>query len=65
LNYTFIFRQQFYFIISGLKITGHGNPDNNLESPCVTSGQDIAATSLRLKVRIRTKIDSGKSARRV
>jgi hypothetical protein len=24
----------FYFIPSGLKIISHGNPDNNLESPC-------------------------------
>jgi hypothetical protein len=23
------------FYCSGLKIIGHGNPDNNLESPCV------------------------------
>jgi hypothetical protein len=28
--------QQFYFIISGLKIIGHGNPDNNSESPCIS-----------------------------
>jgi hypothetical protein len=35
LSYTFIFRKQFYFVISGLKIIGHGNPDNNLESPCI------------------------------
>jgi hypothetical protein len=27
-----IFRKQFYFVISGLKIIGHGNPDNKLES---------------------------------
>jgi hypothetical protein len=31
----FIFRKQFYFAVSGLNIIGHGNPDNNLESPCV------------------------------
>jgi hypothetical protein len=30
-SYIFIFRKQFYFVVSGLKITGHGNPDNNLE----------------------------------
>jgi hypothetical protein len=35
LSYTFIFRKQFYFVVSGLKIIGHGNPDNNLESPCI------------------------------
>jgi hypothetical protein len=23
---------QLYFVVSGLKIIGHGNPDNNLES---------------------------------
>jgi hypothetical protein len=32
--YTFIFCKQFYFIVSGFKITGNRNPDNNLESPC-------------------------------
>jgi hypothetical protein len=25
---------QFYFSVYGLKFIGHGNPDNNLESPC-------------------------------
>jgi hypothetical protein len=25
--------EQLYFIFSDLKIIGHGNPDNNLESP--------------------------------
>jgi hypothetical protein len=25
----------FYFVISGLNITGHGNPDSNLESPSI------------------------------
>jgi hypothetical protein len=25
---------QFYFVVSGLKIIGHGNPHNNLESLC-------------------------------
>jgi len=34
-SYTFIFRKQFYSVVSGLKIIGHGNPDNNLESPCI------------------------------
>jgi hypothetical protein len=29
-----MFHKQFYFAVSGLKIIGHGNPDNNLESPC-------------------------------
>jgi hypothetical protein len=33
LRSNFIFRKQFYFIISNLKIIGHVNPDNNLESP--------------------------------
>jgi hypothetical protein len=32
---TFIFRKLFYFS-SGLNIIGYGNPDNNLESPCIT-----------------------------
>jgi hypothetical protein len=36
LSYTFIFHKQFYFVVSGLKIIGHGNPDNNLESPCTS-----------------------------
>jgi hypothetical protein len=26
---------QFYFVVSGYKIIGHGNPDNNLESLCI------------------------------
>jgi hypothetical protein len=34
-TYTFIFLKQFYFILSGVKIMGHGNPDNNLESLCI------------------------------
>jgi hypothetical protein len=34
-SYTFIFRKQFYFVPSGLKIVRHGNTNNNLESPCV------------------------------
>jgi hypothetical protein len=28
---------QFYFVVSGLKIIGHGSLDNNLESPCIMS----------------------------
>jgi hypothetical protein len=35
LSYTFIFHKQFCFVVSGLKIIGHGNPDHNLESPCI------------------------------
>jgi hypothetical protein len=35
LNYSFIFRNQFYFIVSGLKIIGHGNTGNNLELHCI------------------------------
>jgi hypothetical protein len=31
LSYTLIFRRQFYFVISNLKITGPGYPYNNLE----------------------------------
>jgi hypothetical protein len=37
LSSDFIFLNRFYFIVSGLKILGHGNPDNNLESYCVLS----------------------------
>jgi hypothetical protein len=33
LSYIFIFRKRFYFVFSGLKLIGQGNPDNNLESP--------------------------------
>jgi hypothetical protein len=33
-GYNFIFLKQFYFIVFGLKIVGHGIPDNNLESHC-------------------------------
>jgi hypothetical protein len=32
LSFTFIFRKQVYFIPFGLKILGHENHDNNLES---------------------------------
>jgi hypothetical protein len=32
MSYTFIFHEQLYFIICGLKTIGHRNPDNNLES---------------------------------
>jgi hypothetical protein len=28
----FLIHKQFYFVTSNLKIIGHGNPDNNLES---------------------------------
>jgi hypothetical protein len=35
-TYVFIFHKQFYFVVSGLKIIGHGNPDKNLESLCTT-----------------------------
>jgi hypothetical protein len=31
---TFVFRKQIYFVVSSLRIIGHGNPDNNLESHC-------------------------------
>jgi hypothetical protein len=27
----FVAHKQFYFVVSGLKIIGHGNPDSNLE----------------------------------
>jgi hypothetical protein len=36
-SYSFIFSKQFYFVFSGLKIIGDGNPDNNLESHCASS----------------------------
>jgi hypothetical protein len=26
---------QFYIVVTGLKIIGHGNPDNNLETHCI------------------------------
>jgi hypothetical protein len=31
----FLSSKHFYFIVSSLKIIGHGNPDNNLESLCI------------------------------
>jgi hypothetical protein len=34
----FFARKQFYFVIFSLKITGHGNPDNNLETHCTSTG---------------------------
>jgi hypothetical protein len=40
LSYIFIFRKQFCFVVSGLKIMGHGNPDNNLELPCILNQFD-------------------------
>jgi hypothetical protein len=33
---TLIFHKQFYFVVSGLKIIGYGNPDCNVESPCIS-----------------------------
>jgi hypothetical protein len=36
LSYSFIFHKQVYFIVFCLKITGYGNPNNNLESPCTS-----------------------------
>jgi len=44
LSYTFIFRKQFYFVVSGLKIIGHGNPDNNLESSCILGSNSLFTT---------------------
>jgi hypothetical protein len=41
LSYILIIRKQFYLIVSGLKIIGHGNPDNNLESPCIYTHVDM------------------------
>jgi hypothetical protein len=40
---------QFYVIVFGLKIIGHGNPDNNLESHCITanSKEVLSDSSLR------------------
>jgi hypothetical protein len=35
LSCTFIFRKQFCFILSRLKIIRNGNHDNNLESHCI------------------------------
>jgi len=40
LSYTFIFHKQFYFVVYGLKIIGHGNPDNNSESSCMSTFQE-------------------------
>jgi hypothetical protein len=34
-SYNFIFHEQFYFVISGLKIIGYRKPDNNLELPSI------------------------------
>jgi hypothetical protein len=35
MSYNFIVRKQFYFVFFSLKIIGHGNPDNNLESKLI------------------------------
>jgi hypothetical protein len=32
-----MFRKQFYFVASGLKILGHGKPDSNLESSYISA----------------------------
>jgi hypothetical protein len=45
LGYTFIFRKQFYFVVSGLEIIGHGNTDSNLESPCILKFNSYSAES--------------------
>jgi hypothetical protein len=34
-SYIFIFRKQFYVILSYMTIIGHENSDNNLESLCI------------------------------
>jgi hypothetical protein len=44
LSYSFIFRHQFFF--SGLEITGHGNPDNNLESHCTVISLEVLRKSV-------------------
>jgi hypothetical protein len=31
----------FISVVSGLKIIGHGNPDNNLESRCISSNIQV------------------------
>jgi hypothetical protein len=53
LSYALIFRNQFYFLIYGLKITGHGNTDNNLESPTTSKiGKPPVAIGLKIGVQI-------------
>jgi hypothetical protein len=49
----FIYLKQFYFAVSGLKIIGHGNPDNNLESyilSCCCFVKHLQCSSLDLTV---------------
>jgi hypothetical protein len=46
LSYTFIFHKQFYFVVFGLKIVGHGNPDNNLESLCISITLEVCAREM-------------------
>jgi hypothetical protein len=36
LRCNFIFRKQFYFVVPGLKIIDYRNPNNNLESLCLS-----------------------------
>jgi hypothetical protein len=45
-----------YFLVSGFKIIGHGNPDNNLESHCTLSciGTTEFIEDLELKKRSKT-----------
>jgi hypothetical protein len=47
LYYTFIFRKQFYLVLSDLKITGPWNPDTNLESLCISSHWILRAMRVR------------------
>jgi hypothetical protein len=55
-----MFRKQFYFVVSGLKITGHRNPDNNLESRCKMENEN-RTVSKRKKKRKEVTIDKEKN----
>jgi hypothetical protein len=42
---TFILRKQFCFVVSGLKIIDDGNPENNLQSHCISCGTEVHLTT--------------------
>jgi hypothetical protein len=52
----FIFRKQFYFVVSGLKIIGHGNPDNNLETSYIITVTTTGITTATAAVNGRRTI---------
>jgi hypothetical protein len=63
LSYTFTFRKRFYFVASDLKNIGHGNPDSNLESACISRSL-VSSVCIAIRLRLETE-ESGFIACRV